>query len=71
MASLKFGQDKARFLGDVWIDMGEDGPDDVHSSKSFQESWMARLLRSFEYTINLTLLAHFIMVLAICSSHLF
>ena len=25
-------EDKARFLGDVWIDMGEDGPDDASSS---------------------------------------
>ena len=41
MAFLKFGQENARFLGDVWIDMGEDGPDDVHSSKSFQESLRA------------------------------
>ena len=28
-------QEKPRFLGDVWIDMGEDGADDVQHSEGY------------------------------------
>ena len=35
-----FDKAKARFLGDVWIDMGEDGADDVHASSATGDTLM-------------------------------